>query len=146
MQFEMLSSIDDTESARLKKKLFDIPEDSPQKGRTEDLEEKSESETDSSSESETSEDEIDIRKRRSKPLKRKYVPVSPLEVARPISKKIDTVGTIKETPEIAHMEYKKLRIRMDIDQPLLENFNNCAAGVYEGSEERLNFYDRLPLV
>lgn len=44
------------------------------------------------------------------------------------------------------MEYKKLRVRVDINAKFLEHFNKCAAGVYVGTEERLNFYDRLPLV
>ncbi|KAL6743766.1 hypothetical protein Aduo_016772 [Ancylostoma duodenale] len=172
----MPSSIDDSELARLEKELLDIPEDSVQKAGADDPEEEkermrgrrrgkrrreespssesssdsfsseSESETDSSSETVSSEDEADIRKRRSEPLKKKYNPVSPLELARPISKKIDFAGAVKEAPEIVRIEYKKLRTRVDIDQPLLEHFNKCAAGVYVGTEERLNFFDRLPLV
>ncbi|KAL6730162.1 hypothetical protein Aduo_001156 [Ancylostoma duodenale] len=172
----MPSSIDDSELARLEKELLDIPEDSVQKAGADDPEEEkermrgrrrgkrrreespssesssdsfsseSESETDSSSETVSSEDEADFRKRRSEPLKKKYNPVSPLELARPIPKKIDFAGAVKEAPEIVRMEYKKLRTRVDIDQPLLEHFNKCAAGVYVGTEERLNFFDRLPLV
>ncbi|KAK6028679.1 reverse transcriptase [Ostertagia ostertagi] len=44
------------------------------------------------------------------------------------------------------MEYKKLRTRVEIDQKLLDHFNKCAAGVYVGTEDRLSFFDRLPLV
>ncbi|RCN33970.1 hypothetical protein ANCCAN_20183 [Ancylostoma caninum] len=175
----MPSSIDDTELARLEKELLDIPVDSVQKSGADDPEEdkervkgrrrgkrrreessssesssdsystESESKTDSSSGTVSSEDQPDIRKRRAEPLKKKYDPISPLELSRLIPRKIDFAGSVKEAPEIVNMEYKKLkklRTRVDIDQPLLEHFDKCAAGVYVGTEERLNFFDRLPLV
>lgn len=163
-----MSSLDDSELARLEKELLDdveVPTRSPgpriddtgdsAHGRKKRKHSSSNSSSSACSESSCSsysssdsEDPCEqdiLRNARAEELKKKYNPESPL-ASRPIPKKIDFVGAVKEAPEIARMEYKKLRVRVDINAKFLEHFNKCAAGVYVGTEERLNFYDRLPLV
>ncbi|VDO20468.1 unnamed protein product [Heligmosomoides polygyrus] len=85
-----------------------------------------------------------LRNARAEELKKIYKPESPL-ASSPIPKKIDFVGAVKKAPEIARIEYKKLRGRVDINAKFLEHFNKCAAVVYGGTEKRVNFYDRLLL-
>ncbi|KAL6723793.1 hypothetical protein Aduo_018761 [Ancylostoma duodenale] len=113
----------------------------------------SDSSSDSSSVSTMSSDypsefeiEDDIRRRGAEERKKKFFPLSSLEENPRIPKRIDFAGAVKLAPEIARIEFKKLRIRVDIDPKLLEHFNKCAAGMYAGTEDRLGFFDRLPLV
>ncbi|KHJ91552.1 reverse transcriptase, partial [Oesophagostomum dentatum] len=164
----MPSSLSGDELARLEKELLgdrSVEKESPtnreeyrekpstrRKRKRESSSSDSSSETDSSSasssssgSSDVSDSEYDVRKRAAEARKKKYLPQSPLENGR-IPKRIDFAGAVKEAPEIARIEFKKLRTRVDVDPAILDHFNKCAAGMYAGTEDKLSFFDRLPLV
>ncbi|KAK6016630.1 hypothetical protein OSTOST_17885 [Ostertagia ostertagi] len=153
----MSSSLEDSELARLEKELLDGPSDSKEneventrKRRKDSTSSESScysssSSTSTSSYSEDNSDGNNPRHRKEESRKKGFSTESPLEAIR-IPRRIDFAGAVKEAPEIARMEYKKLRTRVEIDQKLLDHFNKCAAGVYVGTEDRLSFFDRLPLV
>ncbi|PIO58674.1 reverse transcriptase [Teladorsagia circumcincta] len=153
----MSSPLEDSELARLEKELLDGPSDSKEvelestrtRKRRKDSSSSTSSYSSSSSYSTSSYSEDSdgdgLRHRKEELQKKCFNTGSPLEAIR-IPKRIDFAGAVKEAPEIARMEYKKLRTRVEIDQKLLDHFNKCAAGVYVGTEDRLSFFDRLPLV
>ncbi|KAK5984546.1 hypothetical protein GCK32_007653 [Trichostrongylus colubriformis] len=106
------------------------------------------------SSSESSETESDVHplldrklQGREDECRKKYEPTSPLqEVQDRIPKKIEFASSVREAPEIAGLEKKKLRARVKIADNFLEHFDACAAGMYVGMEERMSYFERLPLV
>ncbi|EYC11444.1 hypothetical protein Y032_0050g1916 [Ancylostoma ceylanicum] len=96
----------------------------------------SESSTSSDYSSESDNDD-DIRKRGTEERKKKFFPPSPLEESSRIPRRIDFAGAVKVAPEIARIEFKKLRTRVDIDPKLLDHFNKCAAGMIQVDEASL---------
>ncbi|VDO97817.1 unnamed protein product [Heligmosomoides polygyrus] len=99
-----MSSLDDSELARLEKKLLDDVTGATDRcgGRLSSWQEEEETFLFELVEDPSEQDFL--HNARAEELKKKYNPESPL-ASRPIPKKIDFVGAAKEAPEIARMEY-----------------------------------------
>ncbi|KAK6061712.1 hypothetical protein COOONC_00618 [Cooperia oncophora] len=158
----MSCSVDDSELARLEKELLDGPMESvfsdSKENNSEDKDVRSSKKKNrvyfigmvglflivivclSIFYSEENSDDNGLHRGREDLLKKKYNSESPLKCVRPIPKKTDFAGALKEAPEIARMEYKKLRTRVNIDK----SFWIISTSARRAST--LGFYDRLPLV